>query len=65
MALSMSEVSPGVRSGTRAGRAALELAARNAAASADGGTTRVAVVTDEVLLESDDGGYTFTVVLGH
>jgi photosystem II stability/assembly factor-like uncharacterized protein len=34
-----------------------------AAASADGGAVRVAVVTSEALLESDDGGQTFTVVL--
>jgi photosystem II stability/assembly factor-like uncharacterized protein len=33
------------------------------AASADGAALRVAVVTDEALLESDDGGQTFTVVL--
>jgi photosystem II stability/assembly factor-like uncharacterized protein len=35
------------------------------AASADDGGVRVAVVTDEALLESDDGGQTFTVVLEH
>jgi photosystem II stability/assembly factor-like uncharacterized protein len=34
-----------------------------AATSPDGGAVWVAVVTDEALLESDDGGLTFTVVL--
>jgi hypothetical protein len=36
-----------------------------AATSSDGETTRVAVVTTEALLKSQDGGRTFTVVLEH
>jgi hypothetical protein len=35
------------------------------AASADDGTIRIAVVTAEALLESQDGGQTFTVLLEH